>query len=77
MKKIIAILMSVSLSMMVFAGCASETPETPAPSETPSETPAETPAEEPVELKKLSIAYMPNYASLNTVVAGIEMGYFE
>lgn len=77
MKKIITILMSVSLSMMVLAGCASKTP---APAETPSESPAETPAEtpeEPKELTKLSIAYMPNFASLNTVVAGMEKGYFE
>ncbi len=75
MKKIIATLMAISLSMMVFAGCSSKTDaKTP---ETPTATPVETAAEKPVELKKLSIAYMPNYASLNTVVAGIEKGYFK
>ncbi|MFH5834753.1 aliphatic sulfonate ABC transporter substrate-binding protein [Proteiniclasticum sp. C24MP] len=75
MKKIISMLMAVSLSMMVFAGCSSEpNEETP---NTPDDPGVETPEEEPVELKKLSIAYMPNYASLNTVVAGMRMGYFE
>ncbi len=75
MKKIISTLMALSLSMMVIAGCSSKTDDkTP---NTPTETPVETPADKPVELKKLSIAYMPNYASLNSVVAGIEKGYFK
>lgn len=75
MKKIISTLMAISLSMMVIAGCSSKTDEkTP---DTSAETPVETPADKPVELKTLKIAYMPNYASLNTVVAGIEKGYFE
>src|SRR5690625_4908755 len=33
--------------------------------------------EEPQELETVKVAYMPNYASLNTVVAGIETGGFE
>lgn len=75
MKKTIAMLLATMLSLGMLAGCSSGEKE-----ETPNETPGisnETPSEEPKELEKLSIAYMPNYASLNTVVAGIRMGYFE
>lgn len=33
--------------------------------------------ETPAELQKMKVAYMPNFASLNAVVAGIETGGFE
>ena len=80
MKKFTALLLALIMVMSLVACGAKE----PAPTEAPkaeapaapaaSEAPAAT--EAPVEIVKLNVAYMPNYASLWSVLTAIDKGYF-
>lgn len=84
MKKVLSILMVLTLVGSLFVGCAKQTPApqtdtktedtTAKPTEAAKAEPTTAPAVEPVEI---NVAYMPNFASLNTVVTGMQMGYFE
>ena len=83
MKKLIALLLALVMALSLAACGASE--PAPAPTEAPKaevkeETPAapEAPAatEAPVETVKLNVAYMPNYASLWSVLTAMDKGYF-
>lgn len=81
MKKYIALLLALVM-VLGLAACSSSTPApTQAPTETKAPTAAETTApptetEPPVEIVKLNVAYMPNYASLWSVLTAIDKGYF-
>ena len=81
MKKYIALLLALVM-VLGLAACSSSTPApTQAPTETKAPAAAETPAppaetEPPVEIVKLNVAYMPNYASLWSVLTAIDKGYF-
>ena len=66
MKKYIALL----LALVMVLGLAACSSSTPAPTQAPTET------EPPVEIVKLNVAYMPNYASLWSVLTAIDKGYF-
>ncbi len=89
MKKVLSILMVLALISSLAVACAKKTPApqndtktedttdnsaTAAPTEAAKTEPTTAPAAKPVEI---NVAYMPNFASLNTVVTGIKMGYFE
>lgn len=79
MKKLVALLLAL---VMVFAltACGEKAPaptEAPAATAAPAATEAPAPTEPPVELVKLNVAYMPNYASLWSVLTAIDKGYFE
>ena len=77
MKKLIAMLLALVM-VMSLAACGAKEPA-PAATEAPAaEAPAaEAPATEaPVEVVKLNVAYMPNYASLWSVLTAIDKGYF-
>ncbi len=84
MKKVSALLLAGALVGTMLAGCGSKTEEPTSTSdakpaateETASATEAEK-TEEPVEKVTLNVAYMPNYASLWSVLTGIDKGYFE
>ncbi len=84
MKKFYALLLTGAMAISLMAcGAAKEEPAAaPAPADAPAaeETPAaeEAPAAEaaPVETVKLRVAYMPNYASVWSVLTGIDKGYF-
>ena len=81
MKKYIALLLALVM-VLGLAACSSSTPApTQAPTETKAPAAAETTApptetEPPVEIVKLNVAYMPNYASLWSVLTAIDKGYF-
>lgn len=81
MKKYIALLLALVM-VLGLAACSSSTPApTQAPTETKASAAAETTApptetEPPVEIVKLNVAYMPNYASLWSVLTAIDKGYF-
>ena len=81
MKKYIALLLALVI-VLGLAACSSSTPApTQAPTETKAPAAAETTAppaetEPPVEIVKLNVAYMPNYASLWSVLTAIDKGYF-
>lgn len=49
----------------------------PAKEAEPAETQAAEPEKEAVETVELNVAYMPNYASLWSVLTGIDQGFFE
>ena len=82
MKKLIAMLLALVL-VLSLAACGASTP---APTEAPKAEPAapaapaapEAPVatEAPVETVKLNVAYMPNYASLWSVLTAMDKGYF-
>ena len=74
MKKYIALL----LALVMVLGLAACSSSTPAPTQAPTETkaPAAAETEPPVEIVKLNVAYMPNYASLWSVLTAIDKGYF-
>lgn len=89
MKKFFALLLTAAMtfSLVACGGTKNETPADnaaaneaaePAP-EAESEAPAEPAAEEaaPVETVKLNVAYMPNYASLWSVLTAMDQGFFE
>lgn len=79
MKKLLSLLLA---AVMVFglAACASSAPETTtAPATTaaaPTDAPTEAPTEATVETVKLNVAYMPNYASLWSVLTAMDQGFF-
>lgn len=85
MKKFYAVLLTAVMAFSLTACGNNQTQEQPAPAEPAVEEPAaeepaaEEPAvvEEPVETVKLNVAYMPNYASLWSVLTAIDQGYFE
>lgn len=85
--KILSVLMVAAMAVGMLAGCGSKA-DTPAGSQTKEETPATEIAAEPTteetsgseiptELEKIKVAYMPNYASLATIVAAEGTGAFE
>ena len=83
MKKLIAMLLALVM-VMSLAACGAKEPapapteapkaEAPAAPEAPKEEPA--PTEAPVETVKLNVAYMPNYASLWSVLTAMDKGFF-
>lgn len=92
MKKFFALLLTAAMTLSLVA-CGGTKDETPADSaavneaadpapEAESEAPAEPEVEEaeeaaPVETVKLNVAYMPNYASLWSVLTAMDQGFFE
>lgn len=78
MRKVLSLVLLLTMVASTLIGCGSKKEETktPAKEETVAEegTTEETPA---VEEVSLNVAYMPNYASLCTVVAGMKKGYFK
>lgn len=82
MKKVLSILMVLTLIGSLFVGCAKKTPAPGTDTNTATPQPTKEAVAEPTaapELEKveINVAYMPNFASLNSVVTGIQMGYFE
>lgn len=82
MKKALALLLTLVM-VLSLAACASKapTPTEPPKADTPATTaptqaPTEAPTEAPVETVSLNVAYMPNYASLWSVLTAIDKGYF-
>lgn len=85
--KILSLLMVATMAIGMLAGCGSKT-NAPADNQVKEETPAteataEPATEEaagpeiPTELEHIKVAYMPNYASLATIVAAEGTGAFE
>ncbi len=85
--KILSLLMVATMAVGMLAGCGSKT-NAPADNQVKEETPAteataEPATEEaagpeiPTELEHIKVAYMPNYASLATIVAAEGTGAFE
>lgn len=80
MKKLFALLLAAAMVLsMAACGGKTEAPATTAAPESTAapaatEAPAET--EAPVETVKLNVAYMPNYASLWSVLTAMDKGYF-
>ena len=80
MKKLFALLLAAAMVLsMAACGGKTDAPATTAAPETTAapaatEAPAET--EAPVETVKLNVAYMPNYASLWSVLTAMDKGYF-
>ncbi|MBQ3104490.1 MAG: ABC transporter substrate-binding protein [Lachnospiraceae bacterium] len=91
MKKVLSLLLVLTMLMGLVACGASEPaatsePETTETASAPEEAPAEAeaPAEEeaplevpPLETIQLNVAYMPNYASVWSVLTALDQGYFE
>ena len=84
MKKLLSLLLA-AVMVLGLAACASSAPETttaattaPAaePTEAATEAATEAPTEAPVETVKLNVAYMPNYASLWSVLTAMDQGFF-
>ena len=79
MKKLLSLLL-VAVMVLSLAACGSSAPESttapaaPAADPAPAETAAPTAA--PVETVKLNVAYMPNYASLWSVLTAMDQGFF-
>lgn len=71
MKKMYSFLM-VSILALVLIGCSNESNTNSAKGEAEAETDSDT-----TEMETFKVGYMPNYASMNSVVAGIEIGSFE
>lgn len=88
-KKALSLLMAVTLSVGMLAGCGSAKEEAPADTKTEEAPKEEAPAEEApaeeapaeeapaVEPVTLNIAYMPNYGSLWSIENAIAQGYLE
>ena len=85
--KVLSLLMVAAMTVGMLAGCGSKT-DAPADNTTKEETPATEAAAEPAteeaseseiptELEHIKVAYMPNYASLATIVAAEGTGAFE
>lgn len=85
--KVLSLLMVAAMAVGMLAGCGSKT-DAPADNTTKEETPATeavaepateeaSEAEIPTELEHIKVAYMPNYASLATIVAAEGTGAFE
>ena len=79
MKKLFALLLAAAMvRSMAACGGKTEAPATTAAPETTAAPATEAPAETeaPVETVKLNVAYMPNYASLWSVLTAMDKGYF-
>ena len=83
-EKLLSLLLA-AVMVLGLAACASSAPETttaattaPAaePTEAATEAATEAPTEAPVETVKLNVAYMPNYASLWSVLTAMDQGFF-
>ena len=75
MKKLLSLLLA-AVMILGLAACGSSAPApTTAATTAPAAAPAETTAA-PVETVKLNVAYMPNYASLWSVLTAIDQGFF-
>lgn len=77
MKKVLSLVLVLTMAASMLIGCGSKNEEaksTPAKEET---TNVDTTNDAAVEEITLNVAYMPNYASLCTVVAGMKKDYFE
>lgn len=72
MRKVLSLLLVLTMVATMFIGCKKE--ETPNNTVTKTETATNTETKQ--EEVTLNIAYMPNFASLVTIVAGMRMGYF-
>ena len=83
MKKLTALLLALVMVMSLAAcgGNADQNSQAPDPTKevTQSEAPAESKEPEPAKPDpiKLTVAYMPNYASLWGVLSAMEQGFFE
>lgn len=81
MKKMLSLMLVLVLVSTMFMACGTkkETEPETTQEETTGETGNEEVAEEeePLEVVEIDVAYMPNLASLASVVAGMRMGYFE
>lgn len=84
MKKVLSFILVMIMVTSLLIGCTGnngekedETPQetTESANQTEGETKADDTAD--TEQVELNVAYMPNYASLTTVVSGIKKGYFE
>lgn len=78
MKKLLSLLLVVVM-VLGLAACGSSAPaSTTAPAAPADPAPAETaaPTAAPVEPVKLNVAYMPNYASLWSVLTAMDQGFF-
>ncbi len=76
MKKNIVLLLAIILTISLLGGCTkkNENPTAKDTNATKTETETENTKKDLIEL---NVAYMPNYASLSAVVAGIKTGAFE
>ena len=75
MKKLLSLLLA-AVMILGLAACGSSAPApTTAATTAPAAAPAETTAA-PVETVKLNVAYMPNYASLWSVLTAMDQGFF-
>ncbi len=74
MKKIIVLLLTAALTISLLGGCAKKNQNPVIEDTKAKETETENQQKELIEL---NVAYMPNYASLSAVVAGIKTGAFE
>ena len=72
MKQWIALVVALVLCLGTMTACAGA----PAPTPTQTEAPTEAPTEATVETVKLNVAYMPNYASLWSVLTAMDQGFF-
>lgn len=83
MKKLTALLLAGALVGTMFAGCGDSNANSNAKDTQKVEDTKKddnnvvTPDTQETELTKLNVAYMPNYASLWSVLTGIDKGYFE
>ncbi len=68
MKKFIVLLLATTLTISLLGGCAKKNPVVEDTNETGNQK---------KDLIELNVGYMPNYASLSAVVAGIKTGAFE
>lgn len=85
MKKILALTLTIAMMTGMLTGCASA--KTAAPEQTKEAEPAQTEADKmaepeateaaPVKMDKVVVGYMPNYGSLCSVIAGMELGNFK
>ncbi len=86
MKKVLSILMVLALVGAMLVGCSKGTKEPQNNTQTENTTKDDTAtaaptqaavAEPTIEPVTINVAYMPNFASLNTVVTGMKMDYFK
>lgn len=83
MKKVMSLLMVGALLGALLTGCGKETvPETVTDKtddvvKEETKTPETEQTKAPVEKVQLNVAYMPNYASLWSILTGMDQGYFE
>lgn len=78
MKKLVTLLLALCM-VVSLAACGSSAPastEAPKTETTAANAAATEATEAPVETVKLNVAYMPNYASLWSVLTAIDKGYF-